>query len=323
MDINIVENVNDINSPFLGLILILLIVFPEIIVKLMPKKGKKAKNVNLTLEIIKYVLLAVVGLFMALNRNYADIAKANFMFGFSTMWYILYIEIFAKYLLQGMAERVMYKPFMKIQVPAHFFSSMALVCINLWAKHYILAILAAIYGIINVYSAYKLFMANFTEYRELYDEDRKKVGKKILKDEKPPKGLRYITVAVLIYSPKKKKYLMQKRTKDKGGLWATTAGHPKEGESSIEGMMTEIKEELGLDIKENELKCVDTIKRKKMFVDVYYLEKDIEIEDCTIQEEELTDLLYMSEKEVKKFYEVGKFKESHYKYFLQLLDKIK
>ena len=36
------------------------------------------------------------------------------------------------------------------------------------------------------------------EYRDLYDENRELVGKKILKGEAIPKGLYYLTVVVII-----------------------------------------------------------------------------------------------------------------------------
>ena len=38
---------------------------------------------------------------------------------------------------------------------------------------------------------------------------------------------------------------MQKRVPEKGGDWGVTGGHPKSGETPIQGMITEIKEELG------------------------------------------------------------------------------
>lgn len=322
MGINIIQNVNDINSPFLGAVLILLIAFPEIIVKLISLSKNKLKIGNKALEIIKYALLILIGCLMATNRNYADIAKANFWFGFSMMWYILYIEIFIKYLIKGRVEKVMYSPFLYLKVPAHIFSSLSLIFINVWSKHYLLVALSVVYGIVSVVNAYKLYMRDFTEYRDLYDENRKLTGKRVLKGDKVLKGMYTTTVAVLMYSPKYKKYLMQKRTPDKGGYWGTTSGHPKSGENSLEGMVTEIHEELGITVDKNELKLIDTLQKKNKFVDIYYLEKDVEIEDCNIQLEELTELTYMNKKEVEKFYEAGKFKKTHYQYFLKLIDKI-
>lgn len=115
---------------------------------------------------------------------------------------------------------------------------------------------------------------------------------------------------------------MQKRSKDKGGRWATTSGHPVSGESSIEGMVSEIKEELGVDVSQEELKCIATIKRKDKFVDIYYLEKDIKLEDLVIQKSELTEVAWMNRNEIEKLYGVDKFKKTHYEYYLKILENI-
>lgn len=37
---------------------------------------------------------------------------------------------------------------------------------------------------------------------------------------------------------------MQKKSPDKGGDWGVTGGHPQSGETPIEGIITEVKEEL-------------------------------------------------------------------------------
>lgn len=38
------------------------------------------------------------------------------------------------------------------------------------------------------------------------------------------------------------KFLIQKRSEEKNGKFATMGGHPKSGESSIEGILTEVEE---------------------------------------------------------------------------------
>ena len=40
------------------------------------------------------------------------------------------------------------------------------------------------------------------------------------------------------------KFLIQKRSKIKNGKYATTDGHPKSGEDSIQGIISEVKEEI-------------------------------------------------------------------------------
>ena len=159
----------------------------------------------------------------------------------------------------------------------------------------------------------------FVEYRDLYDENRNPVNKRVIRDGKVPKGLKYVTVVVFIYNKYTKEWLMQKRSKDKGGKWATTSGHPISGQTSIEGMVTEIKEELGLAVKEEELNFITTVNRKEKFADIYYLEKDVDLNKLNIQKEELDDIKWMTQKEIEELYKAGKFKKTHYNYYHELL----
>ena len=54
----------------------------------------------------------------------------------------------------------------------------------------------------------------------------------------------------------KGEFLIQKRSKQKDGKYAATGGHVKTGQTSIEGMMDEIQEELGLTVKPEELELL-------------------------------------------------------------------
>lgn len=85
------------------------------------------------------------------------------------------------------------------------------------------------------------------ERRDLYDKNRNLTGETILKGEAIPDE-RYIVVVLVFIQNSEGKFLIQKRSERKNGKFATTGGHPKSGESSIEGIIAEVKEEIGLDI---------------------------------------------------------------------------
>ena len=110
------------------------------------------------------------------------------------------------------------------------------------------------------------------EYRDLYDLNRNLTGEKILKGEEIPDN-RAILMVVVFIENSKGQYLMQKRSALKGGLWATTGGHPKTGETSLEGVLTECSEELGIEITNPTL--FKQAASKKAFCDLYYLKHDI------------------------------------------------
>ena len=161
------------------------------------------------------------------------------------------------------------------------------------------------------------------ELRDLYDEKRILTGKIIEKGKNVPLGYYYITVVVFIENDKGE-FLLQKRVPEKDGKWATTGGHPKSGESSLEGIVTEIKEELGQDVHQNELTLYKTIKTEDDFIDMYYLRKNIEIEKLILQTEEVEEAMWASREKIQELIDDNKFSSSHkefYNYCLEFLDK--
>ena len=153
--------------------------------------------------------------------------------------------------------------------------------------------------------------------------NRRPINKKFLKDGIQPRNSKFVTVVVFIFNPSNKKWLMQKRTKDKGGKWATTSGHPISGQTSIEGMVKEIKEELGIEVLEDELRLITTVERKKKLADIYYLEKKIDLEKVKVQKEEVDDVTWMTSKDIEAFYKENKFKKTHYNYYKELTSSMK
>ena len=160
------------------------------------------------------------------------------------------------------------------------------------------------------------------EYRDLYDKNRNLTGKTIVKGEEIPKGY-FITVVVCFMENSEGKFLMQKRSPQKDGKWGTTGGHPKTGENSLNGMHTEILEELGLDINPNELKLILTEQDDKIICDIYYLKKDIDLKDVTMQESEVSQVKYLTVDEIENMYQKGEFKKSHYYMFKHCLENLK
>ena len=152
------------------------------------------------------------------------------------------------------------------------------------------------------------------ELRDLYDENKKLTGEKIYKGQDVPKGRYYITVVVFIQNSKNE-FLLQKRVKKKDGKWATTGGHPVSGETSKQGIITEIKEELGIDIPEENIKLFKTIKTEDDFVDIYYLKEDIDINKIKIQKEEVSDVKWATINDIEKMIKEGDFSESHREFF--------
>lgn len=159
------------------------------------------------------------------------------------------------------------------------------------------------------------------ETRDLYDINRNLIGKTIKKDDKIPDNT-YIMMVVIFIQNNNNEFLIQKRSLDKGGKWATTGGHPKSGESSLQGIITEVKEELGIKI--NNPILFKQANGKNTICDLYYIKDDIDIAKITIQKEEVENIKWASIDEINNLMNNGEFNKGHYIMFkdcLEFLDK--
>jgi len=156
------------------------------------------------------------------------------------------------------------------------------------------------------------------EFRDLYDKQRILTHETIEEKKSVPKGRYYITVVVFIENSKDK-ILLQKRSAQKGGQWATTGGHPKMGETSLQGICTEIQEELNITIKNQELTLFKTIKTEDDFVDLYYLKKDIDIQKIQVQKEEVQEVKWFSKNEISEMIKNNKFFKWHIDFYYDFL----
>jgi len=132
---------------------------------------------------------------------------------------------------------------------------------------------------------------------------------------------KYILMVVIFIENDNHEFLIQKRSIDKGGKWATTGGHPKSGESSLEGIINEVKEELGIDIEKPIL--FKQASGKYSFCDLYYLNKNIDVQDIVIQKEEVDDIKWASQEEIEKLYQDNEFNKGHYMMFKDCLEYLK
>ena len=163
------------------------------------------------------------------------------------------------------------------------------------------------------------------EKRDLYDINRNLTGKTIFKDEPTPDN-NYIVVVLVFIQNSEGNFLIQKRSKLKNGKYATTGGHPKSGENSVQGIISEIKEEIGLDINPKDLKLYYSGRSdlKKVFWDDYYIKMDIpNIQNLSLQKEEVESICWLSIDEINSLMNKDKFAKNHYEEFEILLNWLK
>ena len=149
----------------------------------------------------------------------------------------------------------------------------------------------------------KIMLENgkYGEYTDLYDENKNLTGEKLFREKGTklivPKG-RYSVVVLAFIENSKGEFLFQMTSKRKKNVWATTGGHVKSGQTSKEAIIEEIKEELGIDINEDEVKLFKTYKYDDAFKDVFYIKKDIDINSLTYEKDEVEYVKYLTKDEI-------------------------
>lgn len=109
--------------------------------------------------------------------------------------------------------------------------------------------------------------------------------------------------------------LIQKRSKQKNGKYGITSGHVKENETSLQGAIREIKEELGIEIEERELELFYSVKQEGILYNLYYLKKDIDINSLELQKEEVEFVKWCNLEEVEEMIKKNEFFENHIEAF--------
>ncbi len=157
------------------------------------------------------------------------------------------------------------------------------------------------------------------ELRDLYDKNSNKTEKTYYKGQAIPEGY-YPMVVMAVIRNTKGEFLMQKRVKSKGGDWGVTGGHPKSGETPLEGMITEIKEELGLDFSNETLVEYDSGCDGIDCYKMYFVIKDVDLKEITIQEEELTEVRWFSMEELNNMVKAKELNENQISCFIKVCD---
>ena len=101
--------------------------------------------------------------------------------------------------------------------------------------------------------------------------------------------------------------LIQKRSKLKGEKYGITSGHTLQNETAKKGALREIKEEIGVNIKENELNLIYKTKINKITYNLYYIQKEIDLSKLTLQKEEVENVYWYTIDEINKIIQKQEF----------------
>ena len=149
------------------------------------------------------------------------------------------------------------------------------------------------------------------EYIDLYDENNNPLKNSKEKTQAHEEGDFHRAAHIWIINDNKE-LLLQKRSANKKthpNCWDISgAGHIRAGENVLDGAIRELKEELGVNAKKNDLQFIATIKstknpKNKEFQYVYLLKCNNKIEDYVFEDNEVSEVKYVFYKKLEEMVE--------------------
>lgn len=167
------------------------------------------------------------------------------------------------------------------------------------------------------------------EIWDLYNENREIIGEQI-RGEKLPENTFHLVVHVWIKN-KKGKYLISQRNENKLThplMWECPGGAVIKGENSLDGAIRETMEEVGVDLRAHEgrllfskIRKSESDKTSDNILDVYIFEYDGEISLKNATTDEVAQVKWLDEEEIKDLYDSGKMVKSLYYFFDEIAKK--
>lgn len=126
------------------------------------------------------------------------------------------------------------------------------------------------------------------EIWDVYDAKRNKTGRKHKRGKVLPDGDYHLVIAVWIINGKQD-ILLTKRHPNKpyANLWECTGGSVLTGETSVDGALREVKEEVGIDLSGCKGNLARQERRDHYFLDVWVFRHDVDIDDIVFQADEV------------------------------------
>lgn len=144
------------------------------------------------------------------------------------------------------------------------------------------------------------------EKHELVDINGNRTGKVLTHIEarnldNVPNGY-YISVVGVVIINENNEILLQKRSRFKRtnpNKWGICGGKVDFGETLLDAGIRETLEEIGIRLNKEEIQFLSTDTYEKLHFTVYYVRKNIDINECKLQKEELEEVRYFKIEELQ------------------------
>lgn len=161
------------------------------------------------------------------------------------------------------------------------------------------------------------------EYWDIYDKNRVFQNRTIRRGGTFADGEYYVCCEVWFQNSKGEMLVTQRHPNKKaGGLWEFVGGGVLAGETTSQASVREVKEEIGISLTEKELSLLDVYKQRNYFMDIYLVQKDVNIGSIVLDENETINVKWVSKEELRDMIENQMVVRSVAKRFDMLKDKL-
>ena len=167
------------------------------------------------------------------------------------------------------------------------------------------------------------------EIWDLYDENRELLGKDHVRGEQLPIGGYHLVVHVWIRNSKGE-YLISQRSANRPTnplMWECVDGSVVKGEDSLQGVLREVKEEIGIDLLPekgqvvlSDIKKIEFGKVVNKIVDVWLFDYDGEVDLGNATTDEVAQVAWMNREQIKELFDANMFVDT-LEYFFTEVDK--
>ena len=160
------------------------------------------------------------------------------------------------------------------------------------------------------------------EYLQLFDEKHNPIDECVKRSEKHnlPNG-KYYMCSIIFIENNKGEFLMQKTSVRKQSCIATPGGHVTYGDTPLDTIIRECKEEMGL-VLNNDIKVVSIDKDYDMFLTTYYIKMEVDINSLVLQPEEVENVNWYTKEEIEEFINKNEFRLGNIVPYRKILDYI-
>ena len=160
------------------------------------------------------------------------------------------------------------------------------------------------------------------EYFDVVDQNRIPLNYKKIRGEELNDN--EYNVGIEMWISNDNKILMTQRSKEKShpGQWEVPGGCCQYGETNIDTVKRELQEEIGIKIEQNEFKLIGTELYKKQFVDIFQSNKNINLKEIILQQEEVQNIKFVTQEEFNNMIKNNEIVPSVLKRYYLIKDKL-